>query len=49
MCVGPIMGDSILEVKMGDKLKISNDGNKTGMSGLIYLVNCRKFTKDMVG
>ena len=43
MFVGPILNDSTLQLKIGDKLIITTDEKVIGQSGIISVKNCLEF------
>ena len=47
MFVGPIENDSVLQVKIGDKLKITNDEAIIGSKGVVTVKNCSEFSESL--
>ncbi len=48
MFVGPIEKDQVLQLKIGDKLQITNDEKITGRKGIISVKNCMDFSPHLV-
>ena len=44
MSVGPIDQDAIMNLNMGEKLKITTDDTVRGKDGLISVKNCKEFS-----
>ncbi len=43
MFVGPIKDDSVMQLKIGDKLQITTDEKQLGGDGVISVKNCTEF------
>jgi hypothetical protein len=48
MFVGPIAGDQVLSLKIGDKLTITTDMTIEGTKGIISVKNCFEFPQSLV-
>lgn len=48
MFVGPIEGDQVLSLKIGDKLVITTDLSVEGKKGIISVKNCFEFPQSLV-
>jgi len=48
MFVGPIEGDQVLSLKIGDKLTITTDLTIEGKKGIISVKNCFEFPQSLV-
>jgi hypothetical protein len=48
MFVGPIEGDQVMSLKIGDKLVITTDLTVEGTKGIISVKNCFEFPPTLV-
>ncbi len=48
MIVGPIENDSVMQLKIGDKLKITIDEKVVGTKGVISVKNCTEFSENLI-
>ena len=48
MSVGPIMHDEVMELKIGDKLKITTDETVVGHKGIISVKNFHSFSENLL-
>lgn len=48
MFVGPIENDEIMEVKIGERLIITNDENIKGKKGTVTVKNCHDFSQKLL-
>lgn len=48
MSVGSIENNSVIPLKIGEKLKITTDENVVGHKGLISIKNCHSFSENLL-
>ena len=48
MFVGPIENDTIMLVKIGDRLRITNNEQQIGKKGVIAVRNCTAFSEELM-
>jgi hypothetical protein len=48
MFVGPIENDQVMQLKIGDKLQITNEEKVIGRKGVISVKNCMEFNQYLV-